>query len=134
MEKVEKIDHEDQKLTPEGAYSDEFIKNIVELGPITNIDLLENFDEYLRDDGESQSNFAVKKAMTVEADVVPVPEEVLALFKERYGIDYCLHREVNPSCPSHKKYLEDMFLVHFEEVRLLFMKHHEKPVDGIEIY
>ena len=36
-------------------------------------------------------------------------------------------------CPGHKKFLEDMFLCNFEEVRIMIMKHHKKPIEGLEI-
>lgn len=71
--------------------------------------------------------------MSVEAEVVAVPEQVFNALKDLYGIDYELHREVNSSCPSHKKFLEDMYYCHFEEVRILVMKHHKEPIEGIEI-
>ena len=62
--------------------------------------------------------------MSVEAEVVAVPLEVYGLLKNKYGVDYELHRDVNSECPSHKKFVEDMYNCHFEEVRILIMKHH----------
>ena len=52
---------------------------------------------------------------------------------ERYGIDFMLHREINASCPTYKKFIVDAYYINFEEVRLLVMKNLDEPKDGIEI-
>ena len=69
-------------MTPESVYSDDYIDDLESFQPINNIDILEPFELYLRDDLNLQHNLVLKKGYKVDVDFILVPMELAKYFIE----------------------------------------------------
>lgn len=69
-------------MTPESVYSDDYIDDLESFQPINNIDILEPFELYLRDDPNLQHNLVLKKGYKVDVDFILVPMELAKYFIE----------------------------------------------------
>lgn len=127
---------EDEGPTPESCYSDEHMAKLVALSPITNVDLLQDFTSYIRDntskpDSTNIENFGLKAGLDFEKDVIAVTQEVYSFLASKYGADYALPRSKAAKCETWRWSITDKYDVSVEEVRLLVMKHEDEPCSQI---
>ena len=123
---------EDDGLNAEICYSDEHMAKLVALSAITNIDLLQDFTSYIRDnerkpDSTNIENFGLRADLDFERDVVAVSEVVYSFLASKYGADFALPRSKAAKCETWRWSIKEKYDLSVEEVRLLVMKHEDEP-------
>ena len=123
---------EDDGLNAEVCYSDEHMAELVALSAITNIDLLQDFTSYIRDneskpDSTNIEDFGLRADLDFERDVVAVSEVVYSFLARKYGADFALPRSKAAKCETWRWSIKEKYDVSVEEVRLLVMKHEDEP-------
>jgi len=109
---------------------------LVALSPITNIDLLQDFTSYIRDNASKPNstnveNFGLRAGLDFERDVVAVSEAVYSFLSSKYGADFALPRSKAAKCETWRWSIKEKYNVAVEEVRLLVMKHEDEPCSQI---
>lgn len=106
------------------------------LSPITNIDLLQDFTSYIRDnasqpDSTNIENFGLRPGLDFDKDVVVVSEVVYLFLASKYGADFALPRSKAAKCETWRWSVKEKYELAVEEVRLLVMKHDDEPCSQI---
>lgn len=122
----------DDDLNAEICYSDEHMAKLVALSAITNIDLLQDFTSYIRNneskpDSTNIENFGLRVDLDFERDVVAVSEVVYSFLAGKYGADFALPRSKAAKCETWRWSIKEKYDLSVEEVRLLVMKHEDEP-------